>query len=222
LGDIKVNRYFPWITYCPEDYMVEAPQIRQAICLLQPGDIVLRYQDDYIIDHMIPGKYSHSGLYIGNGTIIHSISEGVQTIDIMDFLRCDAFIILRLAYLNKEAVDRAREWIGKGYDHDFKSGNDKFYCHELVAEAYAPIGYIDIHIEKIEVDCFGMEIGKEAYTSDSFMDNLYMKTIMEYTIEEAKAKRHSQNIRKKRKSKSLSGVTLVTSYYEGLGEYCGK
>lgn len=31
---------------------------------------------------------------------------------------------------------RAKQWLGKPFDFDFVSGNDKFYCHELIAKAY--------------------------------------------------------------------------------------
>lgn len=73
---------------------------------VRPGDILLRRYDNYLDGYFIPGRFSHSGVYIGDGLIVHAMSSGVQKIDIIDFLRCDGFAILRT--YNAEAAAKRR------------------------------------------------------------------------------------------------------------------
>jgi len=98
-GKIRFSWYFPFFCYDPKGYVITSKSIRKALDLLKPGDVVCRYYNGYIDGWFIPGRFSHTGVYVGKeegfDTIIHALGNGVQKIDVIDFLRCDGFAILR-------------------------------------------------------------------------------------------------------------------------------
>lgn len=176
LGDIKVYRFPMFIVYDPTTYFIKGFHTRQAMDIIEPGDIVIRGYKNYLDGFFIPGKFSHSGVYVGEGKIIHAIAEGVQKIDIIDFLRCDRFCIMRPK--NKEyasaAVEKAHLFLGTPYDFDFTDGEEALYCHELTATCYS-----DLDIQKQKVRILGINC-KPRYTCDSFINNDNFEKIMEF------------------------------------------
>jgi len=116
--------------------LVSAKEMRKAMGIVQAGDVLCRRFDCYLDGFFIPGKYTHSGIMIDEKTIVHSIAENVQIIDILDFIKdTDGFIILRPIYSSEQdkqlAIDFAKSKIGVPYDFAFQDGNDAYYCHEL-------------------------------------------------------------------------------------------
>jgi len=140
-GDIKIYKWPFFMIYCPDTFKVKGKDTRAALEMLKPGDIVLRKYVHYLDGYFIPGKYSHSSVYVGDGKIVHAVADGVEYIDVIDFLRCDGFCILRQddEELAKKAVEFVKEQEAKKakYDFNFTPGNDAYYCHELSATAYA-------------------------------------------------------------------------------------
>lgn len=177
-GDIKIYKYPMFIIYCPTTFKIKGDDTRKAMELLKPGDIVLRKYIHYLDGYFIPGKYSHSSIYVGDGKIIHAVADGVEFIDVIDFLRCDSFCILRQD--DEKAADEAvniayaAEIAKAEYDFDFASGNDAYYCHELVATAYESLG-----IEKKQVKMFGIFKLAPRYLAESFLEHDKFHVVME-------------------------------------------
>ena len=180
-GRIKVYKWPMFVVYDPKGYDVKAAGIRKAINLARKGDIFVRRYRNYLDGYFIPGRFSHSGIYIGVGTIIHAMSDGVQKIDILDFLRCDGFAILRpveretsITDLTDKAVTIANGYLGNGYDFDFtieppsKKQSENVYCHELVRKCYP-----DLDIPMIKPSLWnGMfRSNRETYLAQSFFDS---------------------------------------------------
>ncbi len=115
-GDIKVFRHPLWIVYDPGGYRVKGRDMRALLDLLKPGDILVRGFTAYLDGKVIPGYFSHAGLYLGETTpadlahvpekardrfvtgkqvMIHAIAEGVLMEDVLDFGRCDRLAVLR-------------------------------------------------------------------------------------------------------------------------------
>lgn len=102
---------FPlFFVYDPSEYAMDGKHIRNALDMLEPGDIVLRGYDHYLDGYFIddPLKYSHGAIYVGDGKIIHAIAEGVGYIDALDFMLCDRICILRPAKYKKYAIKLAK------------------------------------------------------------------------------------------------------------------
>ena len=175
LGDIKVYRFPFFMIYDPTTFLIKGYHTRQAINAIQTGCIVLRGYKCYADGFFIPGDFSHSGIYVGDGKIVHAIAEGVQEIDIMDFLRCDRFCILKPKdqLVGARAAKKSLEFIGKPYDFDFVDGEEAFYCHEMTRTCYS-----ELDIEKKEVRILGVKV-KPRYTCDSFMESDDFEKIME-------------------------------------------
>lgn len=116
LGDVKVFRWPAWIVYDPGSYRVKGRDMREVIAAVRPGDVLVRGYDAYLDGKLIPGTFSHAGLYLGPTseedlalvperargklalgaqTVIHAIAEGVLTEDVLDFCRCDRLVVLR-------------------------------------------------------------------------------------------------------------------------------
>jgi len=175
LGDIKI---FPWpffVVYHPETFAVKGFHTRRAINVLKPGDIVQRKYKRYLDGFFIPGEFSHTGVYIGDGIVIHAVAEGIVEEDIIDFLRCDDFRILTVtrAYDRKRAVKRCKKWLGTPYDFDFTSNNEAIYCHELAALAYE-----ELEVPKIKSTMMKILKTEAAYLSASFDNNKKIKEVL--------------------------------------------
>ena len=178
-GDIKIYKFPFFMIYSPDTFKVKGDQTRKAMELLQPGDIVLRKYVHYLDGYFIPGLYSHSSLYIGDGKIIHAVADGVEYIDVIDFLRCDGFCILRqddpLAAEVAVAFAKTQEAKKAQYDFDFKSDNNAYYCHELVATAYE-----GLNITKKPVMMFKIFKLEPRYLADSFLEDPRFHKILSF------------------------------------------
>lgn len=134
-GWSKLLTWFGDLYFATEPPKIKACHIRQLEQIVQVGDILCRRYTYYLDSHFIKGKYSHSGIYIGNHLMVHSVAEGVEKIDIIDFVKdSDGFIVVRPpAGVNVEAmISFAIAQIGKPYDFMFnKQTKNDFYCHEL-------------------------------------------------------------------------------------------
>lgn len=120
-GDLKYFRYPLFLVWDPGSYRVRGEDAREVIGLVQPGDILLRSYEHYVDGWLIPGRFSHVGLYLGAVTeadrrylgtdptpaataafrtgeqmVIHAMAEGVFMEDVLNFCRCDQLLILRL------------------------------------------------------------------------------------------------------------------------------
>jgi len=143
------------ILYKPKGYKIKDKTLNDLNYfvfneLLLPGDIILRRYDKYFSSYFIPGEFKHAGIYIGKDEndnthrVIHSISEGVQYINIFDFFKTDYICIIRVNDLtDKERLlvcNRAKACLNKPYDFDFRYTNSEaLYCTELVGYCYEPL-----------------------------------------------------------------------------------
>ena len=183
-GRIKVYKWPMFIVYDPKGYDVKAVGIRMAMSLVEKGDILVRRYKNFLDGYFIPGRFSHSGVYVGEGIIIHAMSDGVQKIDILDFLRCDGFAILRakksvgrdMREIRAKAIDIANSYLGNEYDYDFeieerrKEGKptEKVYCHELTRKCFPDL---DIPLVKPSLWRGMIKMGREQVLAQSFFDS---------------------------------------------------
>lgn len=138
-GDIRVDLEPP---------ATRARHFRKMMKLVEPGDILCRKYDCYLDSVFIEGEYTHSGIITHKDKIVHSIAEGVEKIDVLDFvLDTEGFIVLRPKYDQEQNVINATKFaedqLGKPYDFLFeKKESDTFYCHELTAKSLAAGGIV--------------------------------------------------------------------------------
>lgn len=178
-GDIKVFRWPLWIVYDPDMYGMTGSKIRAVLDIIKPGDIVLRGYRHYADGYFIPGKYSHSGIYVGDNMVVHAVAEGVSKIDILEFLMCDICCILRPKPIGAAdgAVKKAISYIGTAYDFDFSKGNSALYCHELTAISFLPHIRVERFIPKV---FFGIIRGKDkVFLAQSFIESPNFETVYE-------------------------------------------
>lgn len=103
-GNVKVFRWPMFAVYDPDDYAVTGEAVQDAVELLVPGDVLLRGYVHYLDGMFIPGDYSHAGVYVGDGTVVHAVAKGVSRANVLDFLRCDRAAVLRPRRGRAEAV----------------------------------------------------------------------------------------------------------------------
>lgn len=171
-GDIKYSKYPPLLYYCPVTFKVSGSLTRETMLLLKPGDLVLRGNNCYLDSLFIPGAYSHTGIYTGGGSIIHAVAEGVVECDVIDFLRCDRFIVLRPNSGTDYAVSLAKSYLKSQTPYDFSFQrehpirDDRLYCHELGAACYP-----DFNVKRLVPRFFGLIKGRPAFLAESFTLN---------------------------------------------------
>ncbi len=145
-GDIKIFRWPFFLIYDPSGYMVKGEDVREAINVVRPGDILVRGYRKYLDGYFIPGYFSHAGLYLGKVTdadkrylaskdaeahfktgeqmVVHSMAEGVFMEDLINFCRCDYMAILRFPDTLEAAQDVVAESLKPG---DFTAGERKIF-----------------------------------------------------------------------------------------------
>jgi hypothetical protein len=170
-GDIKVFSFPLWVVYQPKSFRIKGAETRHISSIIEPGDVVMRAYINYLDGYFIPkgtSKCSHSGLYIGDGKVVHSIAEGAQETDLIDFCRADRIVVLRPSQGQDWAIEHAKKCADEAipYDFDFTPGPGKYYCHELSASCYP-----NLDIQPLSRKVFGILNSPPAYLADSFYTN---------------------------------------------------
>ena len=195
LGDIQVYKWPMFAIYNPKSYRVTGEKCREILQEIKEGDVLLRGYDHYLDSFFIPlgkSKCSHSGIYIGNDQVVHSIAEGVKCEDVLNFLRADRVVLLRPLVSFDEvtkAIEHAKSCIGKKYDFNFETEdtednntrNDKYFCHEFTKSCYP-----SIKIEKMvgKARFLGLK-SPPIFLADSFYTNVkFTKVYRSREIEE--------------------------------------
>lgn len=185
IGEYRVSEHFPYIVPMGDPYEVTGWMIHQCEQMLKPGDILLRRYEGAVLSWFIPGRFSHSAIYIGNGVVVHALGDGVQKTDIIDFLRCDAYAILRCNKQNADeiaarAVEIAKSYIGYSYDYELNICEDyknkyevtkrtkEVYCHELTRSCYP-----DLNIPALIPTLWGgaLRSDKRQFLAQSFLES---------------------------------------------------
>lgn len=182
IGDIKIYKTPCWCLYNPDEYEynIRGEFIREINNVIQPGDVVLRGYNHYLDSWLIPGEFSHSGVYIGDNKIIHAIAEGIKEIDLIDFFQCDKACVLRPNKGSQEAVNCAKSFLGKHYDFDFNNeDSSEFYCHEMTANCFK-----SLNIQAKPITLFGINIKclKNRYLAESFLSNVNFTKIFHINL----------------------------------------
>ena len=187
-GKIKVFKWPMFIVYDPSTYLVKGQQIREILGIIKPGYIIGRGYDNYLDGWFIPGRYSHTAVVAtvkpNKQTVIHSMSQGVFEQDILDFLKCDRIVIFKPRNGRSVAVKTARKMIGKGYDFDFETNDDRFYCHELTQYCFPKL-----EISPVTIGHWWWK--REVYTIDSFTESPDLEIVYEFDPKNEKQGRTS-------------------------------
>lgn len=79
-GNVKIFKWPMFLVYDPTVFSIDGCHMLKAINILKPGDIVLRGYDMYLDGLFIPDplKYSHAGIYIGDGNVVHAVAKGTS------------------------------------------------------------------------------------------------------------------------------------------------
>ena len=112
-------------------------QYLECVRVIRPGDIIGLRTRRYLTSFLIPGKYKHTAVYVGHGTIIHAVSPKITMMRLGKFLlQYDGFIVLRphKPFAWKKADRYAFLHLQSPYDFAFIGGNKALYCHELGAD----------------------------------------------------------------------------------------
>lgn len=192
LGHIRIYNKPLWFVVNPAPFQIKARQIRKALAILEPGDVVVRKYKTYLSSYFIPGRFSHSGLYCGEtvhdgvaiGYVTHSVGTGVQMQDIMDFfMDCDEFAVLRPncdEETKRKACEIARSYIGTQYDYNFdicesydnedevQKRTKSVYCHELTRSCYP---HLDIPTLKPSLWGGMIRSDKSQFLAQSFFES---------------------------------------------------
>jgi hypothetical protein len=210
MGEIHLTKRPLWIQIAPTGNDVKGRELRKALELVKAGDILVRRYRGVVCGWFIPGRFSHSGVYIGDGLMIHAIGSGVQKVDMLDFLACDGFAILRAKEgagrrageegggsetIADKAVRIAKGYIGYSYDYKFDIcedyGNEKevenrtksVYCHELVRSCFP-----DLDIPTVKPSLWNGMIrsGKSQFLAQSFFDSEDLEVVYDSDFSEAR------------------------------------
>ena len=110
--------------------------------LIKPGMVIVTNTHGELTSALIPGKWSHTGIYVGNDMVIEATGSGVVKTDLITFmLTKDEITLVSPIFADSmqrlRAAQHAEYFVGKSYDYDFNPNNDAFYCSELVIACYS-------------------------------------------------------------------------------------
>jgi hypothetical protein len=170
-GDIKIFKWPFFVIYQPTSFRIKGADTRNIMNCIQPGDVIMRAYNDYLDGYFIPkgeSGCSHSGLYVGDNMVVHSVAEGSSLIDIIDFCRADKIIVLRPSNGQEWAIEHAKKCADANipYDFNFEPGPGKYYCHEFTASCYP-----QLNIKPLSRKVFGFISSPKAFLADSFYVN---------------------------------------------------
>lgn len=147
-GHMMLHNRPPWFVYQPDIHKVRGPDVRRILDVVEPADILLRRFDGYLNTILTPGFWGHGGGYVGDNQMVHAVSQGTISEDILNFCRADAICVLEVDVSAEEkalAVQRlkisAEEKVP--YDFDFSRKNKTAYCTERLDIAFGGIFYAD-------------------------------------------------------------------------------
>jgi hypothetical protein len=180
-GNIRISKLPPFLFYDDVVYKMNGDRIRDVLKVSKPGDVILRGFDSYLDSMFVPStrRYSHAGIIVENGKVIHSVSPCVEKIDLIDFMQCDRIAIARPSRNVRNALKTAKEFLRNKtpYDFSFSCGESALYCFELAAYCYPKL-----NVEKKTASIFHGLIKKseKVYLSDSFFDSKDFTVVYEY------------------------------------------
>ena len=183
-GNIRYSKYPPFLFYDDVDFAVNGDIISKISKTVKNGDVLLRGYDSYVDTYFIKSsrKYSHAGIYVGKGQVIHATAPTVTEDHIIDFCHCDRIAILRPSNGAKNAVATAKKFLDNQIDYDFTfsekgSGKDSLYCFELAAYCYQTLD-----LKKMTATAlFGLLRKKEKiYLADSFLESPDFELVYEF------------------------------------------
>lgn len=112
---------------------------------LDIGYVLVSFSRGVLSNFLIPGKWSHGAMYIGDGDIIEAVGSGVRITSLDEFFKGVDYIAVcrpkfaEAAEVRSNAVEVARAQEGKPYDNVFDwqySNQTAFYCFELIVWSY--------------------------------------------------------------------------------------
>ncbi|GEM_PF-6156415 len=167
-GDIiEINKIF--------DKRFEKNPCSDPELVLIPGDILLGSIDE----SLVPGRWSHVGLYIGNGEVIEAFSadEPVSIRPTLEWISPEMKWVTYLRVISadsetrRKAIDFALSQFEKPYNKNIffkRSKGDSYYCSELVWAAYinASRGKIDLDGPSFPLGVYPWEIEKSRHVTN--------------------------------------------------------
>ncbi len=136
LYQIGVTRWNP-----RKNYLTQT-EYNQVSTQVQLGDIVLVGQYRRLSSLFIRGVFTHSLVYVGDGTCVHAYAKGVEKIKFIDlFSEYDTMAIVRVPGLNtiqQEVITTFLERrLGEPYDFWFEAKDPQaWFCSELTCAAF--------------------------------------------------------------------------------------
>lgn len=127
VGDIRLLRGFPYLTWSVPKHRVGFEEILEALPMLRYGDVGVHRDWGYLTNIAIPGFMKHAWIQVRDGRdapqIVEAVSEGVIRRSAVYPMHSDYTVILRPKGVTpaerRGACKKARQIVGKGYDVDF-------------------------------------------------------------------------------------------------------
>jgi len=148
-----------------------------------PGDILLTSTRGEPTNLFNASEPNHGAIYVGGEGkckyVIEALGQGVVKTDLVSFLMSkDDVVILRPLPDNKvvrvKACRFANEMIGKEYDYLFETGDDSYYCFELIIRAYqyaCPSKNFSYSYTLREITYTAQDILRDTYYWEIYFDN---------------------------------------------------
>lgn len=115
-----------------------------ACSALQPGDLLFHVTpQDNAITAVTPGMTDHVAIVLCRDSVIEAVPRQGVRVAPLDSLCTQPGYYVRARVRGadrRQSLSRARQYLGRAYDHLFLEGNEEIYCSELVL-----LSFVDKH-----------------------------------------------------------------------------
>ena len=137
----KISKFLGKIHSPGSRKKIKSLDYRDCKLVMKKGMVFVTLTKGEFANLFIPGFFSHAAEVADMNTVVEAVTHGVQTNDLIDFLLTkDYAVLLRPKFLTEEQMEKSADWAllqkGKGYDYEFSSDTEQFYCSELIFSSY--------------------------------------------------------------------------------------
>lgn len=136
-GNIRIHKRMNFLT---------EQDRKNLMSTVEPGDIIAVGNLRKLYSVVLRNPLTHTILYAGKNRFIHATGNGVEfTTEEHIFKKYDTLAVFRMPNETKNVTSSviayALDQIGKPYNFGFKESEERYFCTQLINDAYRTSGY---------------------------------------------------------------------------------
>lgn len=139
----------------------------------KPGCVLLSKENYRLSNILIKGFWSHAAIVIDNGLVLEAVPPKVRIVSIARFVLSKDHVCLLAPKFDIDYADHSAFYLNDGYDFEFLSGNENWFCSELVFDYLSKIAK---QMPMVPVISWGVPtiVPDDYFNAEDKFDRLYL------------------------------------------------